>query len=335
MLAPNLKRTLGTMLGTGEKRGDVGIELETEGERLPIEVTSWNVKHEGSLRGKNGRVVAFDEPATDAPREYVSRGPFQIDTVRAKVELLQTAFKEAKSTVNLTDRASTHIHLNLSREPAQTFLALLLVYVAIEPVLLRICGERRNGNLFCIPTYETWDLPRYAQQVAEALSYSEPRHRWPQRGKYGSINPDPLTNLGSVEVRCFPNTFDPETIQGYANWLVNIRTLAASMEPPFDQELNRFWRDPQSLLSAVFGTTVLGAACRPHNPANLVMFGLEQAHEIREGFEPVFNWTEDTKTRGKTPGASLFEDDITTLERLQAVQPVIRPWNVDETVDLD
>lgn len=287
MLNPWLKMPMTELIGAPGKTGDVGVELEVEGEFLPPDVTGWAIKAEGSLRGKGGRVVG-PEPADDLPREYVLSRPRSLQGLEVALYSLEKALKADKRTVvNITPRASTHVHLNMGTKTFHTFLGFVLLFMCAEPVLLRLCGPLRNGNLFCLPTYEAGDWPEIMRRLVQA-----PRHHWTRERKYSSLNIDPLQVLGSVEVRCFPNSVTPSEVLAWARWLVNLRTLAEAADDTFENTLDRIGTEPHRFLAQVFDDTDLRDPCHPVHPTELVQFGLEQAYEVWRSMEPLFNYSE-------------------------------------------
>ena len=84
----NLDNTLNALFGCPSKAGDLGIELEIEGDNLPIEIDGWSVKHEGSLRGRGGRPVG-EGAEVDTPREYVFPRPLVLETAKTRLEAIE------------------------------------------------------------------------------------------------------------------------------------------------------------------------------------------------------------------------------------------------------
>jgi len=285
---PKYSETLSKLTGVSEKSGDVGVELEIEGNNLPKEIPGWIVKSELSLRGENGRRCDEGEDLPDTPREYITRGPAKFMSLANKLVNLHNELTKQHVKVRLTPRASTHIHLNMGAETLKTLFAFLLTFVAVEPVLLRLCGNLRNGNLFCLPTYETGDLDIFLSKLAAKIHYGGS----PPRGKYASLNLDPLGTQGSVEVRCFPNTVTPSDVTKWAGWLLNIREIARGADDRLTGLLDRMYQNPRMLLTSVFGSENTGAACAPQFPNELTLYGVEQAYELWRAMLPFLDYEE-------------------------------------------
>lgn len=292
MMNPALDRSMNELMGSPAKTGDVGVELEIEGRNLPTQITGWEVKDEHSLRGANGRVVQAGEERDDTPREYVTSRPVLYKTLLPKLQTLHTALTGPGVVVNLTPRASTHVHLNFGTKTLREVLAFILVFTVCEPVLLRLCGHERNGNSFCLPSYETGDLPAFIERAIRGLKRQDLRHHW-GRGKYACLNVDPMLNLGSMEVRCFPNAIDPRTINEWVGWLMNMRAMAETGEKDLSSLLDRISNETAWLQTEVFGHAPLNRLCAPAAPAELFTYGAEQAYECWRKMRPLFNHREE------------------------------------------
>lgn len=312
---PGLAKLIHEFSGGAVKQGDVGVELEIEGDHLPSEVTGWVVKEEGSLRGRNGRVVPMGEPAEDRPFEYVTHRPVTLRLLDTRLAALHTALTANNTRVRLSERASTHIHVNMGGQTVKSLLGFLLVWICVEPVILRACGPTRNGNLFCLPSYETADLPHFIYRVGDAVLYGQ---RWPNnRGKYAALNTDPLMSLGSVEARCFPNTIQPADIAKWARWMVNIRDAGAMLDPT--RVIDVIYNNPNYIIQNIFGDENVYAPCYPHSPQELVMYGAEQAYEVCKSAMRMLDFKEKEKKEKKDTGITFHEGE--------------HPWNVRAITD--
>lgn len=323
---PYLGTKMYELLGSPDRSGDIGVEIEVEGENLPVEVAGWDVKAEGSLRGRKGRPVAR-EGGPDTPREYVLPRPLSVKSVAQRMQSLWVELTRGDGRiVRLTSRASTHLHINMSHRTLHDFLGFLLIYQAIEPMLLRLCGEERNGNLFCVPLYESGDIPHLASRWVKALNAQDIyhlQHYWP-RGKYASLNLDPLRTYGSLEVRCFPNTITPADVVKWATWLTNIRELATEADATFNGLMERM-SDPRWLIESVFGNDDFTAACAPTPPEQLIAYGVEQAYETWRMIQPLFDYKKQSvyKTQSKAPIRRRLSRTLAGFELAPAVEQVV------------
>jgi hypothetical protein len=312
MIHPKLDRVVGGYFENfGPTPGDIAVEIELEGMNLPKSVPGWNIHSENSLRGDKGRTINPNEDLPDTPREYVTAGVATLAKLRTDLTALNTRLSMPEVAYRITPRASTHFHVNMSQELLRNVFGYYLVFSAIEPVLLKFCGAEREGNLFCIPIYESGDLPQHVEQCL--TSFDNGPMYWPgenhrQRGKYASLNTDPLSRQGSLEVRCFPNSIDTEQIMTWAQWLVNIRTIASSWGmTDYSDLLDHISENKTAFLQRVFQGQNLWLACGPHNPGDLVDVGIETAYETYRAMLPALEYKKPEK---KKKYVKVYDPDV-------------------------
>lgn len=265
---------------TPEQSGDFGIELEIEGTDLPMSISGWRAKNEPSLRDatRGGPGMCL---------EYVTNGAMKLETLSQRLSQLHSVLTTSPTNVVLTPRASTHIHINAQRWTLREYFGFVFLFSVVEPLLLRLCGPSRNGNLFCLPISETGDLPRIVSMQAQYLL--RPAFDWPTRGRYASLNLDSLLTFGSLEVRCFPNSITPSDILSWCGWLQNIRTeIQSTSEPTFSGLLNNAIENPNELVSKIFGEVPLDPAALQATPQELIHLGAETGYEILRAMRPLF-----------------------------------------------
>jgi hypothetical protein len=265
--------------------GDVGVELEIEGVNLPMEVKGWVPHEERSLRGE--------------AREFVTHGAVTLDELRNRMVHLNRQLTRKGTTVNLTGRASTHVHLNMQRETMRTVFGTIFVATIAEPVLLSLCGPGRNGNLFCLPSFETGDLTQAVRAwVVGMLDYPVSdygAHAWRARGKYASLNTDPLTTWGSIEFRCFPNTIDVDEVVRYATWCTRLRDFASNY-PNFDYAtlFDDVYERPETVYQ-LFQDDPEFRKKLVLTPNELIRAGVETSYEVWKHAQPAFLYEQPKK----------------------------------------
>lgn len=271
MFDANCQKTVSQFYGRPVKAGDVGIEIEIEGRHLDeVVVKNWQVHREDSLR--NGGV------------EYVSKGPVQIADVFKNVFNIQEAMDRAGAKPNLKSHlGSTHIHVNVLGETMGTVMGIAVLWTIVEPIVMRLCGPMRDGNLFCLPCYDAGDMLGFMEAYCDYVDTGGMRGRM-ARGKYGSINFGRLNDFGTVEFRCFPTSIDPAKVQMWANWLVAIRNQARRAQDKSFMDAVRFAeQNPEAFLKGILpGAPIaeLKAAVAPDTLGNLIDFGAAQAFEL-------------------------------------------------------
>lgn len=223
--------------------GTFGVEIECEGADLPSRIAEWTVHREGSLRGE--------------ANEYVTNGAVTIDRLNVCMDRLTEAMIANGSHVNEgSHRASTHIHYNMQRRSTHDVVGAIIGLTLVEPILLRLCGPNRDGNLFCIPSYDCGDLPQY---LYETFTYMRRTGRYyfrHARGKYASLNLDPITSFGTIEYRVFPCSIQKDKILQWAGWVDRISNLHVQ-EGVQDLAHRAFIfnanKQPREFLNSVFG----------------------------------------------------------------------------------
>lgn len=250
--------------------GDVGIELETEGNFLPegAVTKAFHGKQDGSLR--HGM-------------EYVS-GVLSRKDVESEVNNLFAALAKNGAIINPSYRCSTHIHENYLDCTFGEVLGTYICWALIEPLIFRVIPAGRDGSLFCVSSYDSGDLPQYFERLCEGLSSKY--HDWHPRGKYSSLNisrlgPSDAPALGTLEYRVFPLSQDGATVQQWCNWCGNIKSFvreSMSEDPSFVTMVRWAEANPLLFIEKIFG--VLPQLPPRNETAELIDFGARQAFEL-------------------------------------------------------
>jgi hypothetical protein len=294
-------KTVRDLYGMGRRTGDFGIEVELEGTGpLGTPVRGWQVHEEGSLRAPGG--------VGRGGAEYVTGGAIKMADVIPAVQTLQDSLR-AEGIVIDDDahRTSTHIHLNAQNVPIIDMLGILTVFTAIEPLFLYLCGQKRDGNSFCAPAFETGDLVAWLNDFCKAVE------RWAggvnrievyQRGKYASLSTFRLHDLGTLEFRCFPHSVDPQEIHKWCTWLQNLRSLVVRNEDKsFRNLIKTGIHNPRGLSMEVFGYLNIPEGL--HN--DLVSFGSQEAYELTRVLKRYLKKTEEDYKKKRKPKTALDE----------------------------
>lgn len=291
--AVQAKKTIATIFGRSMKNADVGIELELEGWGFP-EVTGWTAKSEGSLQ--NGV-------------EYVSK-PMKTASVKDAVDGVATRIKTEGGTIKPSYRCSTHIHVNVLPETLENVLGYMVVFTMFEPLLLALCGPQRDGNLFCMSSFDTGDTISSFESLCDVFDHYAERGWGYERGKYSSFNTGRLPDLGTLEARCFPLSVEGEVVSGWVDWLIAMKDLSRGQT---DKTYRELWKnvrqDPVWYATRVFGDVVHSVP----NAANLVDIGTETAYELTKVLKkyhakPAREVKEQSKPVKKKLGGLSFND---------------------------
>jgi len=198
-------------------KGEVGLEIEVEGERLPQEIPGWRRENDGSLRGESA--------------EYVLARPCPRGDVSTHLKQVTQAYQENRSRINNTDRAGVHVHINVQDMQVHEVITFVCLYLTFEDMLVRYCGESRIGNLFCLRM-------RDAEGILKLLNYAiVNRHMGTlstDQLRYASINLLAMHNYGSVEFRAMRTTTDMDIINTWVDILLKLKDHSRDFKHPRD-----------------------------------------------------------------------------------------------------
>lgn len=232
---------LGVLLGLPNNKlvkGDVGLEIEVEGNKFPIptgahgthhptkmtelpgktsSLPGWCYVHDGSLRGK-------------ANAEYVFDGPAKFDQVEKRVTDLFDLLKEYGSVLDDSNRTSVHVHMNVQNFHLDRLASFLGLYFCFEEILTQWCGEHRVGNLFCLRAI---DAPAIISQIRRFIR-ADGKAQLHDHLHYSALNANALTKHGSLEIRTMRGCKDPETILEWVAILRRLYDVSADFSDPRD-----------------------------------------------------------------------------------------------------
>lgn len=221
---PNVVMNAPVYQGTGPAGGgDVGIELEIEASNYMPETKDilvrdektggyWEHKPDGSLRGG---------------LEYVSSVPFSIEAVPTMVGGFFEAIQKHKTKLRLSNRCSTHVHLNVSDWKIDKVTSLFVLWTLFEGPLVNWCGVERKTNHFCLTTKDSDDNLRnwYKYLSSGLLEFHE-------GSKYTSMNLLPIWTQGSVEVRIGRAPSCANDVTPWVQFLWALRSYAGALKSP-------------------------------------------------------------------------------------------------------
>ena len=198
--------------------GDLGIEIEVEGENLPDydDVGNfWRVDHDGSLQGE--------------ANEYVFKKPLKVGQVDEALAVLEGAYEECESVITSSVRAGIHVHVNVQELTAVQLYNYITLYSMFEGALLSYCGVGREGNLFCLPLNQSAALIEELRNVAV---YQNFRNLISDEYRYCAMNVKALGTYGSLEFRAMRSTSDLTRVSMWAKLLLHLRDVACMYDNP-------------------------------------------------------------------------------------------------------
>lgn len=205
------------LINIPKQNGDFGIEVEVEGDNLPVvDNIFWKNSKDGSLR--NGM-------------EYIFTSPRRLKDIPVLLNRLDKLFKENNSKLSFSFRTSIHVHVNVQKLSYVQVLNLIYTYLLLETPLMSFCGENRKANRFCLQLEDA----EGAMDVLNMLFSGKEQDilNIPHDGmRYAAINVEALRKYGSIEFRAMQGTMDIERIFLWCNALNKLRDFAIKQESP-------------------------------------------------------------------------------------------------------
>ena len=200
--------------------GDIGLEIEVEGANLPMARGNWRNEIDGSLRGEEAR-------------EYVIKCPTSLPGLANDLNSLSGQFAANKARIDETVRAGVHVHINCQRLTMLELYTYIVVYLILENLLVKWCGESREGNLFCLRASDAeGSVIRLIQAARRNKDYAE--MFYDDTIRYSSLNLKALSEYGSLEFRSMRSTKDFMLILKWAAVLLGLREASKKFKSPSD-----------------------------------------------------------------------------------------------------
>lgn len=319
MFTTNCQKTVAEVFGLVSPKGDVGIEIETEGMDLRSgRITqAFTGKEDGSLR---------------QGMEYISK-PLLLKDVELRVNNLHAQIAALGGHLNPTYRSSTHIHVNYCDRTLWDVAGTMVLWSLVEPTVMRLMPPGRDGSLFCVASYDAGELPEWMDQFCSDIAENFPNGFRP-RGKYSSLNVTRLGHghdaaLGTMEYRVFPSCMDGAQITQWCSWLLNIREMATSSRNESYVDIVR-WAEQNPL---PFLNNILGGIPQhiQKDAAEYVDFGARTAFEMARVISKYVNMKPKKKRKGdmRSPDFAIIDDILPVGEPVPEPEPVgvHIPWN--------
>lgn len=209
-------KTMLEIFNPKKQSGEVGIEIEMEGERLPVRPpVGWSATRDGSLRGES--------------LEYVLTKPVTRANVVGRLTTLWDFFAECHSTLAPSDRCGVHVHINCQNFTFKQVMNFGFLYLVLEDLLVKWCGEDREGNLFALRAKDAEYLVQALVDAQQVGSFADLQSNL---FRYASINFSSLGKYGSVEFRPLRTPDKPARIATWAEMLLAIKDASQVFESP-------------------------------------------------------------------------------------------------------
>jgi hypothetical protein len=218
---------LGYILRRMGTPGDIGIEIECEGNKFPkadytqysgstVNIPKpWTYHHDGSLRGADNA-------------EYVLANPVKFSAVAGHLDDLKATLDKFGTVLDESNRTSVHVHLNFQNFHLNRLAAFCSLYFAMEEILTAWCGEHRVGNLFCL---RAKDAPAIVTKIRRFIE-DDGNRPLADGLHYSGLNVHALAKYGSVEVRTLRGCQDFNVIKDWVRILQRLYEVSADYPDP-------------------------------------------------------------------------------------------------------
>jgi hypothetical protein len=204
--------------------GDIGLELEIEALNLPSaghladiqapkSMAMWSPKRDGSLRGESA--------------EFVVTTPIYAEELEFMLSRLWEKFTRHQTRFNLSNRCSTHVHINMGGKKINEITSIICLWTAFEEALINWCGVQRKTNHFCLSVKDSNNLIRGWENLLSRGRYDFPEGRF----KYAALNVATLPTLGSLEFRTMAGSTTYQPIIDWAKFLKALVDYAVTRFP--------------------------------------------------------------------------------------------------------
>jgi hypothetical protein len=205
--------TIANIFKVKEAKGEVGIEVEVEGNKFPKPPGAsghtskipmpgwayWSYCHDGSLRGVDNA-------------EYVLTKPIKFSEADDSIDELFSKLTEFGSILDESNRTSVHVHLNFQNAHLNRLAVFCGLWFCFEEILTEWCGDHRVGNLFCLRGKDAPAIPTLVREFIRRDGNCDIRDNF----HYSGLNVNALQKFGSLEIRTMRGATDPDVIK---TWL--------------------------------------------------------------------------------------------------------------------
>lgn len=210
--------------------GEYGLELETETKDLcdyPPNFFRDTFEEDGCIRYSFPELPSWvghtDNSLRNFGHEFVFKTPYNFEKALDAIDEWAEVVKNIKF-IKKAPATSTHVHVNLANEEPIVVANFLVLYTLFESVLVDYSGSNRRSNLFALPIRVAEATYTNIYHFFEGMSEANiQKMRFNVNSvKYAAGNLEPLTRIGSFEIRCFRGETDPSELK---RWLKIINQI--------------------------------------------------------------------------------------------------------------
>jgi hypothetical protein len=154
----------------------------------------------------------------------------------------------------------------------------ITLYLILEGLLVRWCGESREGNLFCLRSYDAEWLPKVLTKAIRTLDFQ--RLFTNDDIRYASVNVKALAEHGSLEFRSMRGTRDLSLVDVWMRMLHRIKTKSLEFEDPIDVITGFSGADKKDFVTNVMGGVYSKLLLSAGDSEELLFEGMRSAQDI-------------------------------------------------------
>ncbi len=282
--------------------GDLGVEIEAEGARLPFTYEEyWEMKNDNSLRGN------FPETAC----EYVMPKPKTLGKTLEGIKYLIGKGEENKTKWVFSFRTSCHVHLNVLDLEEEQLKALAYLYLLLEEPLMNYCGKTRKHNRFCLRTQDAENTIEVVNHLITQGVKSFVRSFDDGQIRYAAFNLGALKKYGSVEFRGMRGTLDYGVLSNWVSGIMRLKEYVQKHTTIQDVYTRFVDQSPEDFIKEVFGDIAHVFLYKGVEYDMRLSFSITM--EIPMGYKAIQN------AKPKTEKLNMVFDDLMKEEHLRAL----------------
>lgn len=266
-------------LGLQPDSGEVGLEIEVEGQLLPTHFMNYWIAHSDNS-------LHIPEIPSGAALEYVLRVPVQRSDVVKVLSYLTRKIEESNGRVRESTRTSVHVHLNMLDFTMKQVYNVICAYIIMEDLLTLYCGPDREGNLFCL---RAADAEFIVNLLKNAVKNEQYNNLTKEEFRYAGLNPISISKFGSLEFRTMrgcvdKGNIDIPTIVTWVKILTSLKDCAVEFNSPIEIVESLSLLGAQGFLEKFFSDDIIQILTRPMRSdfdlSNRLYCGVRLAQDI-------------------------------------------------------
>ena len=211
-----------------KKKGELGIEIEMEGDDLPdVDDVYWKTERDGSLRDG---------------KEYVLKAPVSLEETSAALLSLKAELTDSKPSFSF--RTSVHVHLNVQEMTHKEICSLIYLYYLLEEPLMTYCGRSRKGNRFCLRLQDADGVINNLRLLFNVGMEFAVNNIDQDAVRYSALNIASLPKYGSLEFRAMEGNIDINRLNIWLLAITKLKKAATNGLTPID------WYNRMNLLGS-------------------------------------------------------------------------------------